>query len=163
MLDRDSHLFREIFEETEILKKPTTGFVAGYHALPYILLGRSLHDVRNVVEIRGKISVSPKFVISPGHLGPTYGELFGTDQIDENIVGRIFAFSYLKKHQVNIQSDELSIKSIEKEMKSVLASILDELERKEIINTGVIITPNIRFYPISIEKFILKILDREFE
>ena len=163
MLDRDSHLFREIFDETEILKKPTTGFVAGYHALPYILLGNSLHEAHNVVEIRGKISVSPKFVISPGHPGPTYGELFGVDGIDENIVGRIFAFSYLKKHQVNIQSEELSIKNIEREMESVLASVLDELERKEIINTGVIITPNIKFYPVSIEKFILRILDREFE
>jgi len=163
MLDRESPLFREIFEETEILKKPTTGFVSGYHALPYIVLGRSLHEVDNVVEIRGKINVSPKFVISPGHLGPTYGELFGTEGVDENIVGRIFAFSYLKKHQVNIESEELRIRSIEREMGSVLASVLDELERKEIINTGVIITPNIRFYPISIEKFILKILDREFE
>ncbi|UCD57378.1 MAG: hypothetical protein JSV16_16495 [Candidatus Hydrogenedentota bacterium] len=163
MLDRDSHIFREIFEETEILKKPTTGFVAGYHVLPYILLGRALRKADNVVEIRGKINVSPKFVISPEHLGPTYGELFGTDGIDENIVGRIFAFPYLKKHQVNIESDELSIKNIEKGLDSVLASVLDELERREIINTGVIITPNIRFYPVSIEKFILKILDREFE
>jgi hypothetical protein len=41
--------------------------------------------------------------------------------------------------------------------------VLDELERKEIINTGVVITPNVRFYPISIEKLIMKILDREFE
>ena len=163
MYDKDSPLFREIFEGTEILKKPTTGFVTGYHMLPYILLGRSLHEADNIVEIRGKINVSPRFVISPGHLGSTYGELFDTEGMDENIVGRIFAFSYLKKHQVNIQSEEFSIKSIEKEMESALASVLDELERKEIINTGVIITPNIRFYPISIEKFILKILDREFE
>lgn len=163
MIDRDSPLFREIFEETEILKKPTTGFVAGYHLLPYILLGRSLGEAEGVVEIRGKISVSPKFVISPEHLGSTYGDLFGADGIDESIVGRIFAFPYLKKHQVSIESDDLSIKSIERGLDSVLASVLDELERKEIINTGVIITPNIRFYPVSIEKLILKILDREFE
>ncbi|MBI4830648.1 MAG: hypothetical protein HY801_03650 [Candidatus Lindowbacteria bacterium] len=104
MLDRDSHQFREIFDETEILRKPTTGFVAGYHTLPYILLGRSTKTTDNVVEIRGKISVSPKFVISPEHLGPTYGELFGTDGIDESIVGRIFAFPYLKKHQASIES-----------------------------------------------------------
>ena len=163
MIDRDSPLFREIFDETEILKRPTTGFVAGYHVLPYILLGRSPHETSKVVEIRGKISVSPKFVISPEHLGPTYGEMFGTEGLDEAIVGRIFAFPYLKKHQVNIQSDDLTITSIEKALESALATVLDELERKEIINTGVIITPNVRFYPVSIEKFILKILDREFE
>ena len=163
MFDRDSAFFREIFEETEILKKPTTGFVAGYHNLPYILLGHSREDADKVVEIRGKIAVSPKFVISPEHLGPTYGELFGEDGIDEKIIGRIFAFPYLKKHQVNIESEELTIKNLERRLESAIASVLDELERKEIINTGVVITPNVRFYPISIEKLIMKILDREFE
>jgi hypothetical protein len=162
MLDRDSSLFREVFEETEILKKPTAGFVAGYHMLPYILLGRSLQKSNQVVEIRGKIVVSPKFVISPEHLGPTYGELFGCDGLAEEIVGRIFAFPYVKKNQVNIQSEEFSISNSEVAIEAALASVLDELERKEIINTGVIITPNIRFYPVSLEKFILKILDREF-
>jgi hypothetical protein len=163
MLDRDSHLFREIFDGTEILKKPTTGFVAGYHTVPYILLGRSTKMPDNVVEIRGRISVSPKFVISPEHLGPTYGDLFGTDGIDESIVGRIFAFPYLKKHQANIESEDLTIKNIEKELESALACVLDELDRREIINTGVIVAPNVRFYPVSLEKFILKILDREFD
>ena len=163
MLDRDSHLFKEIFDETEILKKPTTGFVAGYHNLPYILLGRSHESEREIVEIRGKISVSPKFIISPEHLGPTYGEMFGAEELDESIVGRIFAFPYLKKQQVDIQSEELTVTNLNREMESVIAAVFDELERKEIINTGVVVTPNIRFYPISIEKLILKILDREFE
>ena len=163
MLDRDSHLFKEIFDETEILKKPTTGFVAGYHNLPYILLGRSHESEREIVEIRGKISVSPKFIISPEHLGPTDGEMFGAEELDESIVGRIFAFPYLKKQQVDIQSEELTVTNLNREMESVIAAVFDELERKEIINTGVVVTPNIRFYPISIEKLILKILDREFE
>lgn len=163
MLDRESPLFREIFEETEILKKPTTGFLEGYHNLPYILLGRELEKERGVIEIRGRISVSPKFVVSPEHLGPTYGELFGTEWLDEKIVGRIFAFPYLRKRQVCFESDEITITSRDREMESVLASVFDELERKEIINTGVVVTPNIHFYPVSIEKLILKVLDREFE
>ena len=162
MIDRDSPLFREIFEETEILKKPTTGFLAGYHMLPYILLGRSQREDDHVVEIRGKISVSPKLVISPESFGSTYGDLFGYDEIDEDIVGRIFAFPYVKKNHVNIQSEELSVINTEMILESALASVLDELERKEIINTGVIITPNIRFYPVSLEKFIMGILDKEF-
>jgi hypothetical protein len=163
MLDRESPIFREIFEETKILKKPTSGFVAGYHDLPYILLGRSSDSAESVVEIRGKISVSPRFVISPEHLGPTYGEMFGTDNMDTSIVGRIFAFPYLKKHQVSIESEDLSIKSIQRRLESAVASVLDELERREIINTGVVVTPNVRFYPISIEKLILGVLDREFD
>lgn len=162
MFDRDSPLFREVFEETEILKRPTAGFVSGYHMLPYILLGRSHQKQGHVIEIRGRISVSPKFVISPEHLGATYGELFGCDGIDESIVGRIFAFPYVKKHHVNIESEELTITNIEAGIEAALNSVLDELERREIINTGVIVTPNVRFYPISLEKFILKILDREF-
>ena len=163
MFDRDSRFFKEVFDETEILRRPISGIVSGYHLLPYILLGRAHDTADNVVEIRGKIDVSPRFVVSPEHLGSTYGEMFGCDGIDESIVGRIFAFQYLKKHQVNIESEHFSIKNIEKKMESVLAYVLDELERKEIIDTGVIVTPNIRFYPISIEKFILKMLDREFE
>ncbi len=63
----------------------------------------------------------------------------------------------------NIKSEDFSIRDIEKGIESAIASVLDELERKEIINTGVIVTPNIRFYPVSLEKFILRILDREFE
>ncbi len=163
MLDRNSPLFREVFEETEILKKPTTGFLAGYHNLPYIVLGRPMEKDRGVVEIRGRISVSPKFVVSPEYLGPTYGEMFGTEGMDESIVGRIFAFPYLRKQQVNFECDDFSITSSDSGMEAAVAAVYDELERKEIINTGVIYTPNIKLYPISIEKLILKILDREFE
>ena len=39
---------------------------------------------------------------------------------------------------------------------------LDELERKEDIRTGIIITPESRYYQISLEKFIAHILDDEF-
>jgi hypothetical protein len=163
MLDRNSPLFREVFEETEILKKPTTGFLAGYHNLPYIVLGRPMEKDRGVVEIRGRISVSPKFVVSPEHLGPTYGEMFGSEGMDESIVGRIFAFPYLRKQQVSFESDDFSITSRDSGMEAAVAAVYDELERKEIINTGVIYTPNIKLYPISIEKLILKVLDREFE
>jgi hypothetical protein len=34
--------------------------------------------------------------------------------------------------------------------------------RGEILDTGVIFTPDVKFYPISIERFISEILDREF-
>ena len=38
----------------------------------------------------------------------------------------------------------------------------DELLRREIINTGVIRSPDVRYYPVSIDRFIREILDQEF-
>jgi hypothetical protein len=40
--------------------------------------------------------------------------------------------------------------------------VLDELVRREIINTGVIRSPDVRYYPVSIDRFIREILDQEF-
>ena len=37
-----------------------------------------------------------------------------------------------------------------------------ELLRREIINTGVIRSPDVRYYPVSIDRFIREILDQEF-
>jgi hypothetical protein len=39
---------------------------------------------------------------------------------------------------------------------------MDELAMREIINTGVIMAPNVRFYPVSLDRFITEILDQEF-
>jgi hypothetical protein len=40
--------------------------------------------------------------------------------------------------------------------------VLEELSQREVINTGVIATPDVRFYPVSIDRFIREILDQEF-
>ena len=40
---------------------------------------------------------------------------------------------------------------------------LDELSQREVINTGVILAPNVRFYPVSLDRFITEILDQEFK
>jgi hypothetical protein len=40
--------------------------------------------------------------------------------------------------------------------------VLEELSQREVINTGVIQTPDVRFYPVSIDRFIREILDQEF-
>ena len=39
---------------------------------------------------------------------------------------------------------------------------LDELAQREVINTGVILAPNARFYPVSLDRFITEVLDQEF-
>ena len=40
--------------------------------------------------------------------------------------------------------------------------MLEELAQREVINTGVIVSPDVRFYPVSIDRFIREILDQEF-
>ena len=40
--------------------------------------------------------------------------------------------------------------------------LLDELSRREVIDTGVIVSPDARFYPVSLDRFIREILDQEF-
>jgi hypothetical protein len=40
--------------------------------------------------------------------------------------------------------------------------VLNELARAEIINMGVIWCPQPRFYPISLERFIVSVLEKEF-
>ena len=40
--------------------------------------------------------------------------------------------------------------------------VLEELSRREIIDTGVIVSPDPRFYPVSLDRFIREILDQEF-
>jgi hypothetical protein len=73
----DPEFLRAIFSETEIVRKPLTGIVTGYHVLPYILVAPEHDQPARAVEVRGRIKVSPRLVIAPGGDGPTYGELFG--------------------------------------------------------------------------------------
>ena len=40
--------------------------------------------------------------------------------------------------------------------------VLEELARREVIDTAVIASPDARFYPVSLDRFIREILDREF-
>jgi hypothetical protein len=47
-------------------------------------------------------------------------------------------------------------------MDRVISEVLDELQRHEDITTGVIVTPNSRYYPVSIERFIASVLEDEF-
>ena len=39
---------------------------------------------------------------------------------------------------------------------------MDELARREIIDTGIILAPDAKFYPVSLERYIYEILDQEF-
>ncbi len=157
----DPEFLRHVFEETRIVRKPLTGIITGYHVLPYILVGSEDEHPSRSVEVRGRIKVSPRLVIGPGE-GPTYGELFGERELmDHRIVARVFSFRYASR--IALESEDLKISRQEREAGSHLERVLEELTQREIINTGVIVSPDVRFYPVSLDRFIREILDQEFK
>ncbi|HOK10516.1 MAG TPA: hypothetical protein PLT82_12575 [Candidatus Hydrogenedens sp.] len=151
-----------IFTETVIIKKPRYGIIKGYHELPYICLGEALESRYNSLCVRGKIHVSPQFVIKPSYYKAKYSDLFGENAVDIEIAGRIFGFIGFPDKPVECKLEYLEVTHLEQNIDTALSHSLDELERKEDITTGVFITPDSRYYPISIERFITAILDDEF-
>jgi hypothetical protein len=159
----DFEHLKRVFEATEILRKPITGIVTGYHLLPYILVGPIDEGGDRSVEIRGRIRVSPRLIISPRHLGQTYSELFNDPEImDKTLVGRLFSFLYARRPNIQLESDELKISRSSRDARAQLDIALDQLLGGEILDTGLIFTPDVKFYPVSLERFISEILDREF-
>lgn len=153
---------KEIFARTQIIRKPTYGIVSGYHELPYVCLGASFEEGWNTTKVRGKVQVSPRFVIRPTHCEPNYGEVFGEDHVDAELAGRLFGFLGFRGKPFQCTSDHLDVTHLEQSLDSALSVTLDELDRYEDITTGVIITPNSQYFPVSIERFISSILEDEF-
>jgi hypothetical protein len=157
----DPERLRHVFEQTRVVRRPLTGIITGYHVLPYILVGPEHDHPGRSVEVRGRIRVSPRLVITPGRDGPTYGELFGERELmHAALVARVFSFRYASR--VQLESEELTIRPQERETDVHLERILEDLGRREIINTGVIVSPDVRFYPVSLDRFIREILEQEF-
>jgi hypothetical protein len=159
----EPEFLKHLFDTTQILRKPLAGIIAGYHVLPYVLVGPQENRPAHSVEIRGKIKVSPRLVLAPGRAGQTYGDLFRDSELmDQALVARVFSFLYSSRHQVTLESDDLVIQRREVDPQSQVERALEELTQREVINTGVILSPNIRFYPVSLDRFITEILDQEF-
>ncbi|NLV44016.1 MAG: hypothetical protein GXY07_05910 [Candidatus Hydrogenedentes bacterium] len=153
---------RDIYERTIIVRKPTYGIIKGYHELPYICLGNPLENNEGALRVRGKIHVSPQFVIKPKHYHPNYGDVFGEDGVDVAIAGRMFGFLGFPNKPVECSMDHLEVAHVSGTLDDLLQDSLNELERMEDITTGVIITPESRYYQISLERFIAHILEDEF-
>jgi len=158
----NSDKMRDIFERTVIVRRPTYGIVSGYHELPYVCLGNALKGGGGSTEVKGKVQVSPRFVIRPAHLSPSYGEIFGEDNVDAAISGRLFGFLGFREHPVECTSEHIAVRHSDDSVDELLSKNLDDLERREDITTGIIITPESRYFPVSIERFIAAILDDEF-
>lgn len=153
---------RDLYRRTTIVRRPTYGIVKGYHELPYICLGTPIEGEFGTTRVRGKIQVSPRFIIRPSHLLPNYREIFGDDNVDEELAGRMFGFMGFAGRPVECKSEYLEVEHFDTTIDEMLSRSLDELERFEDISTGVIIAPDSRYYPVSVERFIASILDDEF-
>lgn len=160
-MDHDPEFLKHLYDDTQIIRRPTFGIHSGYHDLPYILLGESHNPGYRTTEIRGRVIVSPKLIVRPGDHAPAYGDVFSPDTMDAEIVGRLFAFKF-HKQPVNLELEDFSRKDLEYALPDAVNRVLDELERREIINTGVIRSPHVNYYPVSVDKFITSILDQEF-
>lgn len=155
----DMERLRHIFDETRVVRKPLTGIITGYHVLPYVLVGPEHERPGRSVEVRGSIRVSPRLVI--GGDGPTYGDLFRERELMHRaLVARVFSFRYASR--VQLESEDLRIRRQDRDAEGHLERVLEELAQREIINTGVIVSPDVRFYPVSLDRFIREILDQEF-
>lgn len=153
---------REVYFKTDILRKPISGILSGYHELPYILVAPSDENPSKTIEINGKINVSPKFIISPQALQATFGEVFDPGTFDQQIQGRVFSFAYTNNRQLNIQSEYFNLQNFEERPEEHLSRINDSLMSQENTRIGLIFGPKFQYYPVSVDRYISEIIDREF-
>lgn len=153
---------RKIFRGTVIVRKPTYGIVRGYHELPYVCLGPSFEPGFDTATVKGKVQVSQQLLIRPSHYAPRYEDVFGSDNVDMEISGRLFGFMGFPKRPLEFKSEYLEIEHGHETVDVLLSRCLDELERREDITTGVLISPDNRYFPVSVERFIASVLDDEF-
>jgi hypothetical protein len=153
---------REVYFKTDILRKPISGIVSGYHQLPYILIAPNDENPSQTIEINGTINVSPKFIISPHALQETFGEVFDPETFDKEIQGRLFSFAYSGNKKFKIESEYFKLQNFEEKPEEHLNRINDILMAQENTRTGLIFGPKFQYYPVSVDKFISEIVDREF-
>ncbi len=152
---------REIYRKTRILRRPISGIISGYHKLPYVLIAPNEDNGDQTIEINGTINVSPKFVISPYMLQETFGDVFDAETFDKEIEGRFFSFIYAGKKNIKIESADFRMMHNESNPQEYLSKVEDMLMQQENTRTGLIFCPHFRYYPVSIDRFITEILDRE--
>jgi hypothetical protein len=165
----DQNRLKHIYKTTDVRRLPMTGIVAGYHALPFTLVGpndESDDGKANPgsLKLTGKIMVSPKLLLTLSPGDEHFADMFPEAEpfMDKSLVARMFSFSTAYKKNYRIRNEHLTVEEFPDPDRELLEKVLNEMSRAEIINMGVIWCPQPRFYPISLERFIASVLDREF-
>jgi hypothetical protein len=151
---------KDVFDRTQIVRRPVTGVVSGYHELPYRLVGPL---PEGSVLISGTIRVSPRLVLTLRQFVESYGAVFEGDEgfMDAEIVQRRFQFAVARDTSKSIRNEHLHIEPRHDSLEELLEKVEDELARAEDTRIALISCPSPRFYPISIDKFLREILPRE--
>ena len=170
LFNSDPDKLRRIYDRTRVPRIPITGIVSGYHTLPFTLVGPNDEDDSGrqnpgSVKLTGKISVSPKLVIPVSPHDERFADIFPESEpfMDRSLVSRVFSFRLASRRDLNVKSDHLTVETLPDRDEEILEKILNELSRGEVINRGVIWCPEPRFYPVSLERFIVSVLEREFK
>jgi hypothetical protein len=165
----DPEQLRSIYQRTDIKRSPITGIVSGYHTLPFTLIGPNdesgtEEQAAGSLKLTGKISVSPKLVIPVNPNDERFADIFPEIEpfMDPGLMSRVFSFSLGYRRNLRIRNEHLSVEAFPNPDGELLDKVLDELNRGEIVNMGVIWCPAPHFYPVSLERFIVSVLDREF-
>lgn len=165
----DQERLKRIYAMTAVRRVPITGIISGYHTLPFTLVGPNdenddASQNKGSLKLTGKISVSPKLVVSISPNDERFAEMFPESEpfMDRSLVSRVFAFSGAYKRNHRIRNEHLTVEECSEPDQELVEKVLNELSRAEIINMGVIWCPQPRFYPVSLERFIVSVLDREF-
>lgn len=161
-MDLNQHEIKALFDRTVVVRQPRYGIVSGYHELPYVCLGEAIESGHQTTEVRGKVQVSPRFVLRPPHLEPSYEEIFGAEHTARPIAGRMFGFMGFRGRPVECKSEFLEVSHSAASIDRALSEVLDRLERMEDITTSVLISPNPAYFPVSIERLIAAVLEDEF-
>lgn len=168
--DSDPERLKRIYAMTAVKRVPITGIVSGYHTLPFTLVGpnderEEVTEKPGSLKLTGRISVSPKLVVSISPDDERFAEIFPESEpfMDRSIVSRVFAFSGAYRRNHRIRNENLTVEEFPEPDQDLLQKVLNELARAEVINMGVIWCPSPRFYPISLERFIAAVLEREFQ
>ncbi len=152
---------QEIFDETRILRRPVSGIVSDYHELSYLLIGPAPET--GTARITGRIKVSPRLIVTPRQLLEKFGELFDDGELmDTRLQMRSFQFTAARSPSRQVRSEDFRIEYLEGEPQRLLDDSADELARAEDVRTGLVFCPDTHFYPVSIDRFIRSMLDREF-
>ncbi len=161
-MDLNQHEMKALFDRTVVVRQPRYGIVRGYHELPYVCLGEAIQASRQTTEVRGTVHVSPRLVLRPPHLEPSYEEIFGEEHTSNAIAGRLFGFLGFKGRPVECKSEFLHVMHSATPLDRALSETLDRLDRMEDITTSVLISPNPEYFPVSIERLIAAVLEDEF-
>lgn len=92
----------------------------------------------------------------------TFGDIFDPETFNREIQGRVFSFAYNGNKRIKVESEYFQLQNYEEKPEEHLDRVHENLLMQENTRTGLIFGPKFQFYPVSVDRFISEIIDREF-